>query len=75
MKEIAKVINNNQIGWTNIIETAPNVTLDVGTKLYINDYAYKDIKEYEDIIGSEVNDAFKIGWDMARATMEQLNKL
>ena len=31
---IATVINNNQDGWKNIIETAPNVTLDIGTKLY-----------------------------------------
>lgn len=31
---IAKVINNNQPGWTNIIETDPNVTLSVGTKLF-----------------------------------------
>lgn len=31
---IATLINNNQPGWTNIIETAPNVTIDVGTKLY-----------------------------------------
>ncbi|MGB3222503.1 MAG: hypothetical protein WBB23_06860 [Desulforhopalus sp.] len=34
MKHIATVINNNQPGWTNIVETEPNVTLDVGTKLY-----------------------------------------
>lgn len=32
---IAIVVNNNQPGWTNIVETAPNVTLDVGTKLYL----------------------------------------
>jgi hypothetical protein len=31
---IATVINNNQPGWTAIIETEPHVTLDVGTKLY-----------------------------------------
>lgn len=31
---IAHVINNNRPGWTNIIETAPNVTLDVGSPLY-----------------------------------------
>lgn len=31
---IATLINNNQPSWTNIIETAPNVTIDVGTKLY-----------------------------------------
>lgn len=31
---IATVIDNNQPGWTNIIETAPNVSLPVGTKLY-----------------------------------------
>lgn len=30
---IATLINNNQPGWTNIIETAPGVTIDVGTKL------------------------------------------
>lgn len=37
MKPIATVINNNQPGWTNIIETEPNVTLDVGTTLYLAD--------------------------------------
>lgn len=34
LKPIAKVINNNQIGWKNIIETEPNVTLDIGEELY-----------------------------------------
>lgn len=34
IEPIATLINNNQPGWTNIIETAPNVTIDVGTKLY-----------------------------------------
>lgn len=33
-KHVAIVTNNNQPGWTNIVETAPNVTLHVGTKLY-----------------------------------------
>lgn len=33
VEPIATLINNNQPGWTNIIETAPNVTIDVGTKL------------------------------------------
>lgn len=36
-KKIATIINNNQPGWTNIIETSPNVTLDVGTELYIKE--------------------------------------
>jgi hypothetical protein len=35
MKPIATVINNNQPGWANIIETEPNVTLSIGTKLYL----------------------------------------
>ena len=35
MKQIATVINNNQPDWTNIIETEPNVTLPVGTRLYL----------------------------------------
>lgn len=34
VEPIAKLVNNNQPGWTNIIETAPNVTIDVGTNLY-----------------------------------------
>lgn len=34
VEPIATLINNNQAGWTNIIETAPNVTIDVGTPLY-----------------------------------------
>ncbi len=34
VEPIATLTNNNQPGWQNIIETAPNVTIDVGTKLY-----------------------------------------
>lgn len=34
-RPIAYVINNNQEGWKNIIETAPNVTLPIGTALYL----------------------------------------
>lgn len=34
-KHVATVINNNQTGTSHIVETAPNVTLDVGTKLSI----------------------------------------
>lgn len=34
VEPIAKLVNNNQPGWTNIIETAPNVTIAVGTPLY-----------------------------------------
>lgn len=34
LSPIATVINNNQPGWTAIVETDPHVTLDVGTKLY-----------------------------------------
>jgi hypothetical protein len=37
MKPIATVINNNPPGWTNIIETAPNVTLSVGTRLFLDE--------------------------------------
>lgn len=35
VEPIATLINNNQPGWTNIIETAPSVTIDVGTALYV----------------------------------------
>jgi len=40
-----------------------------------DDNAYKSIDEYEEITGIKVNDAFRIGWDMARATMTQLTNL
>jgi len=43
--------------------------------LCADDYAYKSIDEYEEITGIKVNDAFRIGWDMARATMTQLTNL
>lgn len=32
-KPVATVVDNNQAGTRHIVETAPNVTLDVGTKL------------------------------------------
>lgn len=35
VEPIATLVNNNQPGWTNIIETAPNVTIDVGTPLFM----------------------------------------
>lgn len=31
-----------------------------------NEYAYKTGEEYEEIVGYKVNEAFKIGWSMAR---------
>lgn len=37
MKRIAVVVDNNQPGWRNIIETEPNVTLPIGTKLYLDE--------------------------------------
>jgi hypothetical protein len=32
-----------------------------------NEYAYPTIEDYEDITGYKVNEAFRIGWSMARA--------
>ncbi len=40
-----------------------------------NDYAYKDVQEYESIIKQPVNEAFRIGWDMARTTNAMLRNL
>jgi hypothetical protein len=37
MKRVATIINNNQPGWQNIIETEPHVTIDIGTDLYLLD--------------------------------------
>lgn len=37
MRPIATVVNNNQPGWQNLVETEPNVTLPVGTKLYLDE--------------------------------------
>jgi hypothetical protein len=34
IRPICKVVNNNQPGWTAVVETEPNVTLDVGSLLY-----------------------------------------
>ncbi len=48
-KEIAKVTNNNQPGWLNIIETEPNVTLDIGTRLYVKTTDDLDYQQMHDI--------------------------
>ena len=53
MRQIATVVNNNQPDWQNIIETAPNVMLPVGTALYIPEpYA---------VIGSPLGGGFFAG--------------
>lgn len=38
VEPIGKLVNNNQPGWINIIETAPNVTIDVGMPVYVPGY-------------------------------------
>lgn len=35
IKPICEVTNNNLPGWQNTVETPPGITLDVGTKLYL----------------------------------------
>jgi hypothetical protein len=35
VEPIGKLVNNNQPGWVNLIETAPSVTIDVGTPVYV----------------------------------------
>ncbi len=39
------------------------------------EYAYKSIKECEEILGHEVNQAFKIGWKMARVKNKHLKQI
>jgi hypothetical protein len=34
-KFIGRVVNNNQPGWQNIIETEPHCTLPIGTAVYV----------------------------------------
>ena len=36
------------------------------------DFAYKDVDEFEEILGYKVNDTFKEGWRMARTTNSML---
>jgi hypothetical protein len=43
-------------------------------KALSNDYMYKDLKDFEDCVGCEVNKAFKIGWDMARMPLSALSR-
>ena len=39
------------------------------------DYAYNTIDEYEEITGVKVNEAFRVGFAMARVTNKQLRSL
>lgn len=41
IQPICEVINNNQAGWQNIVETLPGVTLEVGAKLYMQKDVFK----------------------------------
>lgn len=63
-KPIAVVINNNQPGWTNIIETEPHVTLGIGTKLYTRENIEALIKsEQNSLLDRLITKKFKIGID------------
>ena len=39
------------------------------------DYVYKNIEEYEEIIEQTLSDGYRIIWDMARTKMKHLNQL
>jgi hypothetical protein len=39
------------------------------------DYAYKTIEEYEEIVGFEVGQPFKMGWAMARTTNDLFKQM
>jgi hypothetical protein len=39
------------------------------------DYAYPTIEEYEEITGFKVNDTFRMGWAMARATNDVFKQM
>lgn len=41
VEPIAKLVNNNQVGSLNIIETAPNVTIDIGTHLFMEQHVHR----------------------------------
>lgn len=40
-----------------------------------SDYAYPTVEDYEEIVGFEVGDAFKMGFNMGRTTNSFLKKL
>ena len=61
-KEIAKVTDNNQKDWENIIETAPYVTLDVGVKLYLK-------REGDDVEGLDC-DLVSIDFEKSTITIQ-----
>lgn len=35
VEAVGKLVNNNQVGHLNIIETGPNITIDIGTPIYV----------------------------------------
>ena len=49
--------------------------LDKPVSEAIPKYAYKTIEECESIVGVKVNEGFRIGWHMARTTIENLEQL
>lgn len=51
MKPIATLVNNSQPGWTNIIETEPNVTISVGEKLWLDKDVQEILLEQKKLVG------------------------
>ena len=45
------------------------------TRLLAVEYAWPTIADYEKDIGRPVNEAFRIGWDMARTQMAHIRAL
>jgi len=54
------------------IECAPWVIQEIIKLEQSQEFAYEDIKEYEESVGFKVNDSFKAGWDMARFRMDTI---
>ena len=57
------------------IECAPWVIQEVKKLEQSQEFAYEDVKEYEEIVGFKVNDSFRAGWTMARFKMDTIRTL
>ena len=69
----------DSINWMRMIIIG-NLLMNLEESGSKHDYAYKTIEEYKSIVwpdkpDMEINDAFRIGWDMARITNKMIAML
>jgi len=76
LKQYRKAMQDALVGGTGIMKGGERIDpASIYAQQDIPDYAWPTVQDYEADVGFKVNDAFQMGWDMARTTNDLFRQM